>query len=58
MDHLKIWLEAFYQPCKVIILPKMFESALKTANISTQKNYLGVQQYNAINIIKQVLSPI
>ena len=29
MDDLKMWLEAFYMPCKVVILPKIYEKTLK-----------------------------
>lgn len=29
MANLKTWLEAFYMPCKVVILPKMYEETLK-----------------------------
>lgn len=34
LNELKTWLEAFYQPCKVEILPKIMESALKKIDYS------------------------
>ena len=35
MSKLKLWLEAFYQPCKVEILPKILASELKKKDIGT-----------------------
>lgn len=58
LKKLKIWLEAFYQPCKVEILPSLNETTLRRDTIGRQKNYLGESQYNAIGILKQIIAPI
>ena len=59
MGQLKTWLEAFYMPCKVTILPKIYEQTLKNnKNIDTQRNAYGKTQYNAIYILKQIIGPI
>lgn len=61
MGELKVWLEAFYMPCKVVILPKIYESKLKQIPLrllGTQKNMFGETQYNAIGILNQVIGPI
>ena len=59
MNQLKMWLEAFYMPCIVQILPKIYESTLsQNKNIETQINYKGKTQYNAIHILKQIIGPI
>ena len=40
MAKLKTWLEAFYSPCKVKILPKIYEQTLKNnAEIRNKKNW-------------------
>lgn len=39
MAKLKNWLEAFYQPCKVEILPKIEEKALMRDDIGRQQNF-------------------
>ena len=28
MNNLKMWLQAFYMPCKIVILPKLYEDVL------------------------------
>lgn len=58
MEKLKTWLEAFYQPCKVEILPKIDEIDLRRDDIGRKKNYLGEDQYNAIGILKRIIAPI
>ena len=59
MNQLKKWLEAFYMPCKVKILPKIFESTLMSNKLIDRKtNFLDKSQYNAIHILKQIIGPI
>ena len=59
MAQLKVWLEAFYMPCKVTILPKIYENTLKqNRNIDRKKNDIGKTQYNAIHILKNIIGPI
>tara|TARA_B110000285_G_C15033333_1_gene567902 strand:+ start:205 stop:339 length:135 start_codon:yes stop_codon:yes gene_type:complete len=42
MGQLKEWLEAFYSPCKVEILPSIFDTVLlANKSIATKKNSLG-----------------
>jgi hypothetical protein len=53
-----MWLEAFYQPCKVEILPKIMEKDLIRDDIGRQENWKGESQYNAIGILKQIIGPI
>jgi len=52
------WLLAFYSPCKVQILPKMYEDVLKSSGVHTQKNMFGQTQYNAIGILNLIVGPI
>lgn len=58
MNDVKYWLQAFYQPCKVEILPKIMEEKLKGRGIDTQKNDNRETQYNAIHILKNVIQGI
>ena len=59
MNQLKEWLEAFYMPCKVIILPKIYESTLEmNKEIDRKTNYKNKKQFNAIHILKQIIGPI
>ena len=59
MAKLKVWLEAFYMPCKVKILPKIYEPVLKkNTNIKNKQNWNDKTQYNAIQILKNVIGPI
>ena len=59
MSELKEWLEAFYMPCRVEILPNIYDDVLlKNKNIDTKKNCLGRTQFNAIHILKNIIGPI
>ena len=59
MKFLKKWLEAFYMPCEVTILPKLYEDVLsKNKNVYKRQNKFGANQYNAIDILNAVVGPI
>ena len=59
MDQLKAWLEAFYLPCKVEILPFRFEQDLINIKaIDRKKNCYGKTQFNAIHILKHFIGGI
>jgi hypothetical protein len=45
-------------PCKVEILPFLYEDVLKGKNIDSKQNCYGKTQYNAIHILKNVIGPI
>ena len=53
-----MWLEAYYMPCKVVILPKLYENILKADLIEQRLNKFGKKQYNAIDILKNIIGPI
>ena len=59
--NLKKWIEAKYSPCKVEILPNIYQDVLDRIplrDLGTQKNCHGEKQYNAIGILNQVIGPI
>ena len=41
LDQLCKWMEAFYMPCKVVILETMTDDKLNGLGINTQKNYFN-----------------
>jgi hypothetical protein len=55
---MKKWLEAFYSPCKVKILNRIYDDCLSEGGVNTQKNGYGETQYNAVGALKRVIGPI
>lgn len=58
LDNMKRWLEAFYYPCKVKILPFIFEKLLQERGVHVKKNDYDCNQYNAVGILNLVIGPI
>lgn len=59
LEKLRLWVEAFFTPCKCEVLPRIPQSKLKNdKRIAKQKNRLGKTQYHAIHILKHIIQPI
>ena len=58
LNQLKKWMEAFYMPCKVVILETQTDDKIQGLGISTQKNDFNDTQYNAIHILQKFVGPI
>jgi predicted Zn-dependent protease len=59
MKQLKQWLEAFFLPCPVEILPNIEDQVLcENKEIARKENECGFLQYNAIHILKYIIGPI
>lgn len=58
VDNLRKWLEAFYSPCKVQVLPVIGEYDLQTKHVSFKMNGFAKNQYNAESILKNVVGQI
>lgn len=58
LDMLKIWMEAFYMPCEVIILQTLTDDKIQGLGIKTQLNDFEDTQYNAIHILQKFVGPI
>jgi len=59
MKQLKQWLEAFFMPCPVEILPNIYDHVLcENREIARKENDHGYLQYNAIHILKHIIGPI
>lgn len=58
LKQLQRWMEAFYMPCKVVILDTMTDDKLNGLDINTKKNCFKDTQYNAIHILQKFVGPI
>ena len=53
-ENMKDWLQAFYSPCQVKILPVIYENGLVEQGVATKKNEYNRNQYNAVDILNKV----
>jgi len=58
LDNMRLWLLAFYSPCKVKILPNIYEEVLIEKKVNIQQNCNDKNQYNAIGILNLIIGPI
>lgn len=57
-ENVKTWIEVFYSPIRVQILPTLHEFSLEAMGVANKKNEIGRIQFNANGVLDKVINPL